>query len=145
MAEVSGSRTRGFASMDKERQRAIASKGGKAAHEKGTAHEFDSREAALAAKRGHERGTAHEFTSAEARIAGRKGGYARKMRGNSAEVAVEGSANGGGDGAGTQERAPQRGVEGSAAEPMMAASGDEPEHDERSTLMTHNGHMATGA
>jgi general stress protein YciG len=47
---------RGFASMDAEKQREIASKGGKAAHEKGTAHEFDS---------------------AEAREAGRKGGQAR--------------------------------------------------------------------
>jgi general stress protein YciG len=47
---------RGFASMDSEKQREIASKGGKAAHEKGTAH---------------------EFTSEEAREAGRKGGQAR--------------------------------------------------------------------
>jgi uncharacterized protein len=47
---------RGFASMDKEKQREIASKGGHAAHEKGTAH---------------------EFTSEEAREAGRKGGRAR--------------------------------------------------------------------
>lgn len=47
---------RGFASMDEEKQREIASKGGKAAHEKGTAH---------------------EFTSEEAREAGRKGGQAR--------------------------------------------------------------------
>jgi general stress protein YciG len=47
---------RGFASMDAEKQRAIASKGGRAAHEKGTAH---------------------EFTPEEAREAGRKGGEAR--------------------------------------------------------------------
>jgi len=31
---------RGFASMDRDKQRRIASKGGKAAHEKGTAHEW---------------------------------------------------------------------------------------------------------
>jgi general stress protein YciG len=48
--------SRGFASMDPQRQREIASEGGKAAHEKGTAH---------------------EFTSEEAREAGRKGGQAR--------------------------------------------------------------------
>ena len=47
---------RGFASMDPQRQREIASEGGKAAHEKGTAH---------------------EFTSEEARAAGRKGGQSR--------------------------------------------------------------------
>lgn len=49
-------RGRGFASMDPAKQREIASKGGKAAHAKGTAH---------------------EFTSEEAREAGRKGGQAR--------------------------------------------------------------------
>lgn len=47
---------RGFAAMDEDKQREIASKGGKAAHEKGTAH---------------------EFTPEEAKDAGRKGGKAR--------------------------------------------------------------------
>jgi general stress protein YciG len=69
---------RGFASMDQAKQREIASKGGKVAHEKGTAHEFTSEEARQAGSKGgevaHERGTAHEFTSEEAREAGRKGG-----------------------------------------------------------------------
>jgi general stress protein YciG len=50
---------RGFASMDRNRQRDIASKGGKAAHQKGTAH---------------------EWTSEEARDAGRKGGVASHRR-----------------------------------------------------------------
>jgi hypothetical protein len=50
--------SRGFASMDAAKQREIASKGGKAAHV---------------------RGTAHEFTSAEAAAAGRKGGQARRL------------------------------------------------------------------
>lgn len=36
---------RGFASMDKDKQRAISSKGGKAAHAMGVAHEFNSEEA----------------------------------------------------------------------------------------------------
>ncbi len=43
---------RGFAGMDPEKQREIASKGGKAAHEKGTAHEFDSEEAQRAGSKG---------------------------------------------------------------------------------------------
>ena len=47
---------RGFASMDRSRQREIASKGGKAAHKKGAAH---------------------EWTREEAQAAGRKGGIAR--------------------------------------------------------------------
>jgi hypothetical protein len=50
---------RGFASMDRSKQREIASKGGKAAHQKGTAH---------------------EWTSDEAREAGRKGGMASHRR-----------------------------------------------------------------
>ena len=48
-------RGRGFASMDPDKQREIASKGGRAAHVQGTAH---------------------EWTSDEARAAGRKGGAA---------------------------------------------------------------------
>jgi uncharacterized protein len=43
---------RGFASMDPEEQREIASMGGKAAHEQGTAHEFDSEEAREAGRKG---------------------------------------------------------------------------------------------
>ena len=43
---------RGFAAMDPEKQREIARKGGKAAHEKGTAHEFSSDEARAAGRKG---------------------------------------------------------------------------------------------
>lgn len=43
---------RGFASMDKEKQRAIASSGGKAAHIKGTAHEWTREEARVAGRKG---------------------------------------------------------------------------------------------
>lgn len=71
-------KSRGFGSMDEDKQREIASKGGKAAHEKGTAHEFTSEEAREAGRKGgkaaHAKGTAHEFDSEEAREAGRKGG-----------------------------------------------------------------------
>ncbi|MEO8992291.1 MAG: KGG domain-containing protein [Nitrosospira sp.] len=49
-----GGSKRGFASMDGDKQREIASKGGKAAHEKGTAHEFDSAEAREAGRKGGE-------------------------------------------------------------------------------------------
>lgn len=44
--------TRGFASMDAKKQREIASKGGKAAHAKGTAHEWSSNEAREAGRKG---------------------------------------------------------------------------------------------
>lgn len=51
MAEKS---KRGFASMDVEKQRQIASKGGHAAHQKGTAHEFTPEEAREAGRKGGE-------------------------------------------------------------------------------------------
>lgn len=54
-----GKEDRGFASMDRDKQREIASKGGRAAHQKRTAH---------------------EWTSEEARAAGRKGGVASHQR-----------------------------------------------------------------
>lgn len=43
---------RGFASMSPEKQREIASKGGRAAHQKGTAHEWSSEEARTAGRKG---------------------------------------------------------------------------------------------
>lgn len=43
---------RGFASMDSEQQRKIASAGGKAAHESGHAHEFTPEEASEAGRKG---------------------------------------------------------------------------------------------
>ena len=51
----SGTEHRGFAAMDENKQRQIASKGGKAAHEKGTAHEFTPDEARAAGRKGGER------------------------------------------------------------------------------------------
>src|ERR1700689_5614285 len=48
----SGTSNRGFASMDRSRQREIASKGGRAAHEKGTAHEWTADEARSAGRKG---------------------------------------------------------------------------------------------
>src|SRR5918911_729649 len=75
---------RGFAGMAPEKQREIASKGGKAAHAKGTAHHFTPEEARIAGRKGgqaaHAKGTAHEFTPEEARAAGRKGGLRSQQR-----------------------------------------------------------------
>ena len=64
---------RGFAVMDPKRVSEIASKGGKAAHAAGTAHEF-SRE--------------------EAREAGRKGGYATHARRKASKGTGEGAPGG---------------------------------------------------
>ncbi|WP_343620265.1 KGG domain-containing protein [Acinetobacter proteolyticus] len=66
----SGTSTRGFASMDPDRVKEIASMGGRAAHASGNAHEFTSEEAREAGRIAHSRGNAHEFTSEEAREAG---------------------------------------------------------------------------
>ena len=67
---------RGFASMSPEKQREIASKGGRAAHEKGTAH---------------------EWTADEARAAGRKGGQiSRGGRGRLASAPVPADVSTGG-------------------------------------------------
>lgn len=49
---MSAKSRRGFAAMDADKQREIARKGGRAAHAKGTAHEFTSDEARAAGKRG---------------------------------------------------------------------------------------------
>ena len=57
---------RGFASMDSNRQREIASKGGRAAHKKGAAH---------------------QWTREEAQAAGRKGGLARHRKSQVAAMA----------------------------------------------------------
>ena len=68
---------RGFASMDRQKQREIASKGGKAAHAKGTAH---------------------EWTSEEAREAGRKGGMASHRRRREGDGEGEDTSSGSGPG-----------------------------------------------
>ena len=73
-----GNSNRGFAAMDREKQRQIASMGGKAAHAKGAAH---------------------EFTSAEAREAGRKGGLNSHGRKNAAAAAAAAQNGNGGNGA----------------------------------------------
>jgi hypothetical protein len=62
---------RGFAGMSEPRQRAIAAEGGRAAHERGTAHEFSAAEARKAGQKGGV--TVSRDRSHMARI-GRKGG-----------------------------------------------------------------------
>jgi len=68
---------RGFASMDQGKQKEIASKGGRAAHAKGTAHEFDSGEARAAGRKG---GMAVSRNREHMAAIGRRGGEARGQR-----------------------------------------------------------------
>ena len=65
---------RGFASMDPSKQKEIASKGGRAAHAKGTAHEFTSDEARVAGRKG---GEAVSRDRAHMSALGREGGHSR--------------------------------------------------------------------
>ena len=65
---------RGFAGMDQTKQREIAAKGGRAAHEKGTAHEFTPEEAREAGRKG---GEAVSRDRAHMAQIGREGGLAR--------------------------------------------------------------------
>ena len=107
-----GNERRGFAAMDREKQREIARKGGKAAHEKGTAHEFTADEARQAGRKGGEvvsRDRAHM-----SRI-GREGGLSsRGGRGRSASGEGMGNSASEGDSrraerAGSGERLPEEG------------------------------------
>lgn len=90
---------RGFASMDPSKQREIASKGGRAAHERGTAHEFTSDEARAAGRKGGEvvsRNRDHMSTI------GRKGGESRGARARETrtdETSTSSSNNGSGNSA----------------------------------------------
>lgn len=72
---------RGFASMDPAKQREIASKGGRAAHAKGTAHEFTSDEARVAGRKG---GEAVSRDRAHMAQIGREGGHSRGARARAA-------------------------------------------------------------
>ena len=92
---------RGFASMDRSKQREIASKGGKAAHQKGTAH---------------------EWTSEEAREAGRKGGMASHRR--KQEQQQHGRrADGGGNTRNRREGDAEPGADDGDRQPAVATGG----------------------
>src|SRR5216683_3261727 len=74
MRKMANTSKRGFASMDPAKQREIASKGGRAAHAKGTAHEFSSEEARVAGRKG---GEAVSRDRAHMSAIGREGGHSR--------------------------------------------------------------------
>ena len=79
---------RGFASMDPDKQRSIASKGGQAAHQKGTAHEFSSEEARAAGRKG---GQAVSRDRSHMAAIGRRGGRAvSRDRAHMAAIGREG-------------------------------------------------------
>ena len=65
-SEIKTASKRGFASMEPQRQREIASLGGKAAHASGRAHEFNSAEAREAGRKGGRAGRRKAAEAAEA-------------------------------------------------------------------------------
>ncbi|MDB5171569.1 MAG: hypothetical protein JWO87_2151 [Phycisphaerales bacterium] len=90
----SGTRNRGFASMDREKQRQIARKGGKAAHEKGTAHEFTADEARAAGRKGGERVSSDRAHMSRIGRLGGKSSAGRRASKSSPEEGTGGSAPG---------------------------------------------------
>ncbi len=68
---------RGFASMDRVRQREIARLGGRAAHQRGTAHEFTREEAREAGRKG---GVSVSQDREHMAKIGRRGGERRSAR-----------------------------------------------------------------
>ena len=94
----SGTRNRGFASMDREKQREIARKGGRAAHEKGTAHEFTSDEARAAGRKGGERVSANrDHMSRIGRLGGKHSAGRRQVtRSESSQPGSDSGEGGGG-------------------------------------------------
>ena len=72
---MAGNARRGFALMEPDRQREIARRGGKAAHEKGTAHQFTPEEARDAGRKGGQMVSKHREHMVEI---GRNGGKARR-------------------------------------------------------------------
>lgn len=84
---ATGRSRRGFASMDPARQREIASKGGRAAHEKGTAHEWSSDEARSAGQKG---GITVSRDRTHMATIGREGGESRSRASRAARAAQTG-------------------------------------------------------
>ena len=87
---MTGKSRRGFASMDAAKQREIASKGGRAAHAKGTAHEFTAEEAREAGRKG---GMVVSQNREHMAAIGRKGGMesgGRAKRKNNPESSRQG-------------------------------------------------------
>jgi hypothetical protein len=76
--------SRGFASMDPARQREIAAQGGRAAHQKGTAHEFTPEEARRAGSMSHK-------NSQSARTATATGTGSQGATGSQAGAASQGA------------------------------------------------------
>jgi general stress protein YciG/hemerythrin-like domain-containing protein len=88
---MAGQSKRGFAAMNPQTQREIASKGGQAAHQKGTAHEFSPDEARAAGRLG---GKAVSSNRAHMATIGRKGGQRSAVGGRPSVIEIGHHTNG---------------------------------------------------
>jgi general stress protein YciG len=103
---------RGFAAMDQAKQREIASRGGRAAHRRGTAHQFTVEEAAAAGRKGGQSVSKNREHMAQI---GRKGGLAAHHR----------------DQAGTSQANPTNGHSGHSAPTNMETAQQRPHETQR--------------
>ncbi len=106
-------RARGFARMDANKQREIASRGGRAAHAHGTAHKFSTEEARAAGRKGGEAISGNREHMA--RI-GRLGGEARRARRAERNSDVPGNDTGNDNTSATSGREEPAGNQSSAAD-----------------------------
>jgi general stress protein YciG len=94
---------RGFATMNVDRQKEIARKGGRAAHAKGTAHEFTTDEARAAGQKGGQRVSSNrEHMSRIGRIGGKRSA-GRRIQNKTADGSNSPDMNIGGEQPGQRE------------------------------------------
>jgi len=103
--------------MDAERQKEIARKGGRAAHEKGKAHEFTPDEARQAGRKGGEKVSVNRQHMAEI---GRRGGKSSAQRRRA--TAQERHSNEGSESASHENRGPEMGNDSQESEPGSNAA-----------------------
>ena len=120
---------RGFASMDRAKQREIASKGGKAAHQKGTAHEWTSEEARDAGRKGgiasHQRRREQAVPTGSPEIARERSSMDRSSSSSGWERSSGGSSSVESSSSSSSERDSYSSERGSSSEPSMSSEENE--------------------
>ncbi len=121
---------RGFAAMEPEQQKRIASKGGKAAHQSGHAHEWDSAEAAEAGRKG---GLAshHDRSSFRRNIAARHRAEAAKRREDQENAELPEEAEGSRESKESETASPEQYAESEQREEEEQRVGQEPSGETR--------------
>lgn len=110
---------RGFASMDPQKQREIASEGGRAAHASGNAHEFDSEEARQAGRMSHKNDGSSQSASGQGSSGGTRGGTSQQHaeagrqshKNDDNQQSGSGGSKGGGSSGGTRGGTPEQHAE----------------------------------